>query len=142
MAESQSGVTVIGPDTTIKGEMMAETKARILGRFEGTIEAKGSVEVADKAQCHADVNASIVQIDGVMKGNVSASDTVQLNSTARLTGDVTAAKLAVAEGASLDGHFRIGAAATNGRPSGATKPSSPATKQSATDAKDNQPQKK
>ena len=96
--------------------------------------------MADKAQCHADVNAKVVQIDGVMHGNVSAADTVQLNATAKLQGDVTAAKLAVAEGASLDGHFRIGAAATNGR-SAATPASKPDSTESA-DSKGGQSQKK
>ncbi len=127
MAESQASITVIGADTIIKGEMIAQTRAKILGRFEGTIEAKGSIEVADKAECLATVAAKVVQIDGLMQGNVTAGDTVQLNASAQLQGDVTAAKLVVAEGASLDGHFKIGAAATNGN---ASKPAASPTSSS------------
>lgn len=108
MAEPQEGGTIIGSDTVIKGEMTAEHRARILGRFEGTIKAKGHVEVADKATCQADVQAKIVQIDGGMHGNILASDRVQLNATAQMKGDVMASKLVVADGACLDGHFRVG----------------------------------
>ena len=108
MAESTDGGTIIGADTVIKGEMSLETKAKILGRFEGSIRAKGQVEVAEKAHCEANVDAAVVAVDGMMQGNINASQKVQLNSTARLKGDVVAAKLAVSEGAAMDGHFRIG----------------------------------
>lgn len=117
MAEAQNEGTVIGADTFIKGEMTAENKARILGRFEGTIKAKGSLEVAAKAMCNANVEARIVQIDGAMKGNISATEKVQLNAGAQVVGDIVAAKLVVAEGASLDGHFKVGPdALKNGAP--------------------------
>ena len=108
MAEMQDVGTVIGVDTVIKGEMSVENRARILGRFEGTIKAKGQIEVADKAVCQADVQAKIAQIDGSMEGNVTALEKVQLNATARMKGDVIAAKLIVAEGACVDGHFKVG----------------------------------
>jgi cytoskeletal protein CcmA (bactofilin family) len=108
MAEPHDGGTVIGADTVIKGEMTAESKARILGRFEGTIKAKGQVDVADKATCQADVEAKVVQIDGGMQGNITALEKVQLNASANMKGDVHATKLVVADGACLDGHFKIG----------------------------------
>jgi cytoskeletal protein CcmA (bactofilin family) len=108
MAELQDGGTIIGADTVIKGEMTAESRAKILGRFEGTIKAKGQIEVADKAACQADVQAKVVQIDGGMNGNILASEKVQLNASAQMKGDVTAPKLVVADGACVDGHFKIG----------------------------------
>jgi cytoskeletal protein CcmA (bactofilin family) len=108
MVESQDSGTVIGADTVIKGEMTAENRARILGRFEGTIKAKGQVEVADKATCQADVEAKIVQIDGGMQGNITALEKIQLNASARMKGDVVATKLVVSDGACVDGHFKVG----------------------------------
>lgn len=108
MAESQDSGTVIGADTVVKGEMTAENRARILGRFEGTIKAKGQVEIADKANCQADVEAKIVQIDGGMQGNITATEKVQLNATAQMRGDVLATKLVVSDGACVDGHFKVG----------------------------------
>ena len=38
-------LTVIGPDTRIKGEMFFEKSARILGQFEGKIIAQGEVQI-------------------------------------------------------------------------------------------------
>ena len=115
MAETQDGWTVIGSDTVIKGEMAVENRARILGRFEGTIKSKGQVEVADKATRKAIVEASIVQIDGAVEGNITATDKVQLNATARMTGDLVAAKLIVTEGAAFTGHITVGPNALKNR---------------------------
>jgi len=118
MAESHNGETIIGPDAMIKGEMSIENRARILGRFEGTIRSKGQVEVADKATCKAVVEAGTVQVDGTVEGNITATDRVQLNATARVTGDLVAAKLIVTEGASFSGHVSVGPNALKGRAAG------------------------
>jgi cytoskeletal protein CcmA (bactofilin family) len=104
---SDSG-TVIGADTVIKGEMTVENRARILGRFEGTIQAKGQVEVADKAICKANVEAATVQVDGLVEGNITAKDKASLNGTAKVVGDLVASKLVVSEGAAFKGHLHVG----------------------------------
>ena len=116
MPEIHDG-TIIAADTVIKGEMAVENRARILGRFEGTIRSKGQVEVADKGTCKAAVEANMVQIDGAVEGNVTAIDKVQLNASARMTGDLVASKLVVTEGAAFTGHVTVGPNAIKGRPS-------------------------
>jgi cytoskeletal protein CcmA (bactofilin family) len=108
MTETKDSGTIIASDTVIRGEMTVENQAKILGRFEGTIKAKGQVEVANKAVCQADIEAGVVAIDGGMQGNITASDKLALNATADMKGDVVAAKLVVADGARLDGHFKVG----------------------------------
>jgi cytoskeletal protein CcmA (bactofilin family) len=114
MPEIHDG-TVIAADTVIKGEMAVENRARILGRFEGTIRSKGQVEVADKGTCKAAVEANTVQVDGSVEGNITANDKVQLNATARMTGDLMASKLVVTEGAAFTGHVTVGPNAMKGR---------------------------
>ena len=112
---ADSTTTVIGPDTTIKGELTFNSKAKLLGTVEGQITAKGDFEVAEGAHCRASIDAKKVMIDGFVEGNVTASDRVELNAKAQLKGDLVASKLIVAEGASFVGHCRIGAASTNGQ---------------------------
>ncbi len=114
MADNHDG-TIIAADTVIKGEMAVENRARILGRFEGTIRSKGQLEVADKGTCKAAVEANSVQIDGTVEGNVTATDKVLLSASARMTGDVVAAKLVVTEGASFTGHVTVGPSAVKSR---------------------------
>ena len=125
MAEHEMG-TVIGADTVIKGEMTVQNRAKILGRFEGTIQSKGQVEVADKAVCKADVSAATIQVDGQVEGNITAMEKAQLNGTAKIVGDLVASKLVVTEGAAFKGHLHVGPDAIKGqaqaRPTGTPAP--------------------
>jgi cytoskeletal protein CcmA (bactofilin family) len=108
MAEGKLTTTVIGPDTHIKGEMIFDSTARILGTFEGRIVAKGEVQIGEGAACKASVEGSNVIVDGIVEGDITARERVQLNTRARVIGDVTATTLVVAEGASFVGHCRVG----------------------------------
>lgn len=108
MAESSNNVTVIGPDTHIKGEMSFDNNCKLLGRFEGTIRAKGDLHVAEGATCRAEVHTSNIAIDGTVEGNVTATEKIQLNAKSKMTGDLVAGKLIVSEGATFDGHVSVG----------------------------------
>jgi cytoskeletal protein CcmA (bactofilin family) len=109
MAENNRGTTtVIGPDTHIKGEMVFETTARILGTFEGRVIAKGEIQIGDGAACKAAVEGGTVIVDGLIEGDVQGRERVQLNSKAKVIGDIVSATLVVAEGASFSGNCRVG----------------------------------
>lgn len=101
--------TVIGADTKIRGDMTFEGTARILGGFEGSITAKGELQIAESANCKATIDAARVMIDGQVEGNVTARERIELTAKARVKGDVAAAKLVVAEGATFAGHVTVGA---------------------------------
>jgi cytoskeletal protein CcmA (bactofilin family) len=114
MAEATNQTTIIGADTHINGEMTFDGTARILGKFEGKIAAKGELFVADGASCKAAVEAGKVTVDGVVEGNVTARERVELTAKARMRGDLVAARLLVAEGASFVGHCTVGPEAVKG----------------------------
>ena len=101
--------TVIGPDTHIKGEMIFDSTARILGTFEGRVTAKGEVQIGEGATCKAAIEGQTVVVDGLVEGDVLARERVQLNAKARVIGDVVANTLVVAEGASFIGNVKVGA---------------------------------
>ncbi len=106
---SQEFGTVLGPDANFKGEFSFDSAAKVLGRIEGSIKSQGLVHVAEGSNCKATMNAKEIAIEGVVEGNVEASGRVEIKPTGRIVGDITAAKLTVAEGASIDGYCRIGA---------------------------------
>ncbi len=111
MAEPTT-TTVIGPDTQIKGDMVFESTARILGKFEGSISSKGELQIANGASCKAAVEASKVLVDGDVEGNLVARERVELTAKAKVKGDLVAARLVVAEGAAFTGHCSVGPDAT------------------------------
>ena len=126
MADSnQEYSTIIGADATFKGDLSFESAAKVVGRFEGSITAKGKVHIADGANCKAMVSAKEVSVEGHVEGNVEARDRLDVRNNGMITGDIVAAKMSMAEGASIDGHCRIGAA------NGAKRPTSTEVKPAA-----------
>jgi cytoskeletal protein CcmA (bactofilin family) len=110
MADStQDYGTIIGPDANFKGELSFDSAAKVLGKFEGSINAKGRIHVADGSKCKATVKAKEISVEGHIEGNVEALDRVEIKNKGMVTGDITAARMVMAEGASVDGHCRIGA---------------------------------
>ena len=115
MSDNRQAMTVIGPDTHIKGEMVFDS-ACILGTFEGRITAKGEVEIGEGAICKASIEATSVVVDGTVEGDITTRERCQLNVKARVMGDIVATTLVVAEGASFVGQCRVGADALQTAP--------------------------
>ena len=103
--------TVIGSDTTIKGEMSFRKSVKIVGTFEGHVNGEGQLTVAESAMCKADVNTPAVVIDGTVEGNVTAQEKIQLNAKGVVKGDIVAGKMVMTEGASFFGQCAVGAEA-------------------------------
>ena len=100
--------TILGPDAKFKGDLSFDGTAKLLGKFEGQIKAKGKIFIADGSSCKATVSAKEVTIEGHVEGDVHASERVEIKPSGRITGDVVAARMTMADGASIDGHVRIG----------------------------------
>ena len=83
---------------------------------------------ANTATCKATITAKEVAVEGRIDGNVEAGDRIELKPTGVVTGDIVAARMTMAEGASINGHCHIGPA---GQPKAASttepKPEAAAT---------------
>lgn len=111
---NQDYSTILGPDATIKGEVSFEKGLRLHGRLEGKVNTQGRLHVAKEAHLMADVNAGSIIVEGEVKGNLSASDRIDLKQSARYEGDLVASKLTVEEGAAFSGHVTVGPDAVKG----------------------------
>lgn len=127
--------TIIGSDARFKGEFAFDSAAKVLGSIEGSITSTGTVHIADGSKCKATVDAKEISIEGEIEGNIAASDRVEVKPNGRVQGDVTAAKMTMAEGASIDGYCRIGkngqASPSSARTSTQTEVKPPAQQQPA-----------
>ncbi|MCB9848191.1 MAG: polymer-forming cytoskeletal protein [Phycisphaeraceae bacterium] len=126
MSETNDQITIIGADTRISGEMtFGGATAKILGSCEGKISAKGELQIASGSTCKAEVSAARVAIDGVVEGNITASERVQLNGNAKMKGDLVATTLVVESGAAFNGHVRVGPDAIKGGSAGGSSMAEP-----------------
>jgi Polymer-forming cytoskeletal len=74
------------------------------GRVEGDITLPGCrVTVGRDAQVFANISAREVVVLGRIRGNINASDRVDIRSGASLTGDVNAYRVNIGDGASFKG---------------------------------------
>ncbi len=99
--------TTLGSDTSFKGTLTFEKPLKIDGKFEGELTTKGSLIVGQSGEVHADIHVGDIVINGKVSGNIGADGKVQLNPTASLIGDIKAARLAIAEGATFVGNCDV-----------------------------------
>lgn len=76
---------------------------RINGKFEGTLDAKGSLTIGSTAVVKADIIGDNVIIEGRFNGKIVARTGLTLLSTANVEGEIYPAKLNISEGAIFDG---------------------------------------
>ncbi len=110
MADMQQ-VTIIGRDAKFKGELTFDSSLKVLGLLEGVIRAGGEVTIGDGGLIKGDVEANTIVVEGTVEGDLTAKNKLHLTAKARVIGDVTAASLTVAEGATFIGHCRVGSEA-------------------------------
>ena len=106
--------TVIGADVVIKGELTFDKAVRIDGTFEGQIRSKGTLTISEGAKVTASVEAGNVRLEGECKGNLYASEKLQLMATAKMEGDIKATRLEIADGAIFIGNVTVGSGAPSG----------------------------
>ena len=96
---------VLDVDASMQGSLVFKdpVNLRINGRFEGTLNAKGSLKVGEHAVVSADITGEYIVISGKVNGAVCAIKELRLLPGAVVNGDIRTPVLGIAEGAVFDG---------------------------------------
>jgi len=98
----------IGKGLFIKGEITGSESQYIDGKIEGTINLPGNrLTVGRNGQVNASINAREIVVLGKVRGNVAATDRVDIRAEGSLTGDVAAARISIEDGAFFKGGIDI-----------------------------------
>jgi cytoskeletal protein CcmA (bactofilin family) len=98
----------IGKSLVIKGEVSGSESLYIDGRVEGSINLPGNrVTVGRNGVVNANVNAREIVVIGKLKGNLTATDRVDIRNEGSLTGDVIAQRISIEDGAYFKGGIDI-----------------------------------
>ncbi len=111
MALSKEGhilSTVIGESILISGNLEGDEDLTIRGRVEGSIRLNRTLIVEASGIVKADVSVKDAVISGVVVGNVTASDSVQITAEGRMVGDLSAPRVIIVDGASFRGRVDMG----------------------------------
>jgi cytoskeletal protein CcmA (bactofilin family) len=98
----------IGPSVVVKGEISAKEPITVSGRVEGTIDVPGHI-VTIEAGAHvvADIAAAGIIVSGTVKGSLVAEERIALRAGADVSGNLSAPRLAVEDGACVRGKADI-----------------------------------
>jgi len=99
--------TVLAQDVEFSGEMNFKKPLMIKGRVSGIIRSESELYIDEKARVEADIVASVVSVKGDVKGNISASERVELFSCASVVGDVEAPQVTMETGCRFNGACRM-----------------------------------
>ena len=92
----------------IKGEITGTESLTIDGKVEGSIVLNGNrCTVGRNGQVAASITAREVVVLGKVRGNVSATDRVDIRAEGAVTGDVSAARISIEDGAFFKGGIDI-----------------------------------
>ncbi len=98
----------IGKSLVIKGEVTGSESLYIDGRVEGSINLPGNrVTVGRNGVVNANINAREIVVTGKVRGNLVASDRVDIRNEGSLTGDVIAQRISIEDGAFFKGGIDI-----------------------------------
>ena len=101
--EDEDFDTILSSDIDFSGTLNFEKPFLIRGRLSGDILARGLLVVDEEAVVEANINASKVVIRGSVKGDVTASEKVEVTITGKLVGNVTAPEIFMETGCVFNG---------------------------------------
>ena len=95
---------VIGPSIQIKGELIGKEDLAIEGRVEGIIRlSEHELLIGQKARIEATLEAKIIRVEGEVRGDIMASERVELAPGSSVSGDIVSPRIAIADGARFKG---------------------------------------
>ncbi len=98
----------MGPGDVLEGKLIYDGSVHADGKVEGEIRVTGNIEVAGGATVKAQLEGSSVSLKGSVEGAVTARDKLTLGRNAKLSGDIVVRRLQIDDGATLNGHVRMG----------------------------------
>jgi cytoskeletal protein CcmA (bactofilin family) len=95
--------TILAPDVEFEGTLEFSMPLMVKGRLAGKVRSTSDFYVDDKAVVEADIEAANVSIRGIVRGNVVATNRVELAAGCVLEGDVSAPEVTMETGCRITG---------------------------------------
>jgi cytoskeletal protein CcmA (bactofilin family) len=98
----------MGPNDSLEGKLVYDGSVHVDGRAEGEFRVTGNLDIASGAMAKISIDAANVTVKGTVEGPVTVKDKLTLGKNAKLSGDIVVRRLQIEDGASLNGHVRMG----------------------------------
>ncbi len=105
--EREAFASSIGRDVTIEGTIKGATDLEIWGSFEGEMEIQGLVWLRPGSRFAGGLTTTDLVVEGDLRGTVRATRKVDMRATCHVIADVTASRVAAAEGSYIEGRITV-----------------------------------
>ncbi len=95
--------TTLGKETDFNGTMRFKDSLKIDGAFSGEIVSAGFLFIENGATVTANIHVGSVVIGGTVRGNIEATEKLEMLSTGKVFGNIRTAKLKIADGVVFEG---------------------------------------
>jgi cytoskeletal protein CcmA (bactofilin family) len=103
-----AGADYVGTDLRIKGELSGNEDLLVEGTVEGPIRlADHKLTIGPSGKLTSDVVAREIIVHGSVKGNLRASERIEIMKNGSVFGDLTTARILIEDGASFKGSIEI-----------------------------------
>ena len=102
--ETSSESPTVGSKTSFKGDLNGEEDLKIEGKVEGKIDLKGhTITIGRTGWVKGNVHAKIINVEGALIGDAFAGEKVNVYKSGNVTGNITAPRVSLEDGAKLKG---------------------------------------
>lgn len=98
---------IIGPNSTIKGDIESEGSIRVDGHIIGNITSLGSVIISENANILGNIISHSADIYGKCEGNVHVKGKINIHQNSSLIGDIIAKSFNTKEGSLFKGNCLV-----------------------------------
>ena len=105
--DTDSPATVIGPGTTVRGDLTGGDAVEIRGLLEGDCRTSAHCVVGEGARVVGSIEATGIAVAGEIEARVLAAEKVEIRASARVHASVTARTVTIAEGAFYEGSVQM-----------------------------------
>jgi cytoskeletal protein CcmA (bactofilin family) len=103
--KTEVGMTTIGTTIVIKGRLKVHEDLTVLGRIEAEISSSKALIVENSGIVKASVRARSARISGVLVGNITAEEKIEIAADGRVVGDLHAPRIVISDGAAFRGRI-------------------------------------
>lgn len=100
--------TIIGPSILINGKLSGDEDLTVRGRVEGELSLTRTLIVEPSGIVKANVAVKNAIVSGVVVGNITATESVELTREGRMVGDIRSPRVIIVDGASFRGRVDMG----------------------------------
>ena len=108
--------------TIVRGRISGDDNLLVDGRVEGDVSVDGDLTLHVDARIDGNIDAKQIEINGTVKGNITASVSLAITKAAKVQGDLVAPSITIADGALIRGGIEVGGLSQSPRSSGRSRP--------------------